>query len=268
MVRYADDDSNVDRSFARNRVRLDVLPRMEQAVPDVRRSLVELACGAREAAAALDELAREALVEDDAASVVALDRARLTTVAAELGPYAFRLALIRLLGDARDFEAKHYRMLQAAVHGATGATYQLPRGVVATVDAGRILLSRGALRCDRVDTELERALPFDGVAGAWSVRVLRAGDAAMADGGVDLRVPEGAVVRARRAGDRVRVRAGSKKLADWYIDRKIPRRERESAPVIAYGNQVLWTPWGAVGELPHGQAWRVVARRHKGAPAV
>jgi len=26
---------------------------------------------------------------------------------------------------------------------------------------------------------------------------------------------------------------------------------------LAYGNQVLWTPWGALGELPHGVAWRI-----------
>jgi tRNA(Ile)-lysidine synthase len=175
-------------------------------------------------------------------------------------PHAFRLAAIQLLGDARDFERKHYRMLEASVRGATGATYQLPRGVVATVDATRIMLTVGApfpvpITCP------EHELPFEGVAGAWHLRIRPAGEATMADGGIDLRLPAGAVVRPRRPGDRVRVRAGSKKLADWYIDRKIPRREREGAPVIAYGNQVLWTPWGALGEVPHGAAWRVISSR-------
>jgi tRNA(Ile)-lysidine synthetase-like protein len=59
----------------------------------------------------------------------------------------------------------------------------------------------------------------------------------------------------------VRTRAGGKKLGDWYTDRKIPVRERETAPVIAYGREVLWTPWGALGELPHGRAWRIIAER-------
>jgi tRNA(Ile)-lysidine synthase len=168
-----------------------------------------------------------------------------------------------LLGDGRDFERKHYRIFEAAMRGATGAIYQLPRGIVATVDATRILLSVGSPASPGV-SDAEHALPFEGVAGNWRLRIKPAGAATMADGGSDLRLPQGAVVRARRPGDRVRVRAGSKKLADWYIDQKIPRREREAAPVIAYGNQVLWTPWGALGELPHGAAWRVVATLSEG----
>ena len=38
--------------------------------------------------------------------------------------------------------------------------------------------------------------------------------------------------------------AGRKKLQDYYIDRKVPRRERDAAPVIAHGGEVLWTPFG------------------------
>src|SRR6185503_20662853 len=102
-------------------------------------------------------------------------------------------------------------------------------------------------------------LPFDGVAGGWRLRVVPAGQVLLADGGIDLRLPRESAVRARRRGDRVRTRAGGKKLGDWYADRKIPVRERDGAPVIAYGNEVLWTPWGALSELPHGDAWRVIA---------
>jgi tRNA(Ile)-lysidine synthase len=234
---------------------------MQLAVPNVRQRLIEMAHGARAAANALDGIAASALSDGDAAEhAVTLQRSRLATLPPEAVPHAFRLALVRLLGDAREFERRHYRILDGAARGATGATYQLPRGIVATVDATRILLSVGALASEDVGSA-EHELPFEGVAGAWMLRIRASAEATMADGGIDLRLPAGAVVRARRPGDRVRVRAGSKKLADWYIDRKIPRREREGAPVIAYGNQVLWTPWGALGELPHGAPWRVVAGR-------
>jgi tRNA(Ile)-lysidine synthetase-like protein len=171
-------------------------------------------------------------------------------------PHAFRLALIQLRGEARDVERKHYAIMQRAVRARTGSNFSLPRGVTLTVDATRIILSSRPLDVQHVGS-MEHPLPFDGHVGAWRLRVLPAAEAAMAVGGIDLRLPEGAVVRGCCPGDRVRSRAGSKKLADWYIDRKIPRRERDSAPVIAFGNQVFWTPWGSLGELPRGVAWRI-----------
>ena len=51
----------------------------------------------------------------------------------EVVPYAYRLALVRLLGDARDFERRHYARLSGAADAATGSMLELPRGVVVTV---------------------------------------------------------------------------------------------------------------------------------------
>jgi tRNA(Ile)-lysidine synthetase-like protein len=259
-LRYVDDATNDDPAILRNRLRLEVLPRLEQASPGILEAVLTLADGAQRAADALDAVAAAA-VADDRSGGVALDRRRLAALPREAVPHAFRLALVRLLGNAREFERKHYGILASTLGAATGASFMLPRGVIATVDATQILLSRGWPLVPAVDGGVEHSLPFEGVLGAWSVRAQPAADARLSDGGIDLRLPAGAVLRARRSGDRVPVRAGSKKLADWYIDRKLPRREREAAPVIAYGNQVLWTPWGAVGELPHGVAWRVAWAR-------
>ena len=35
---------------------------------------------------------------------------------------------------------------------------------------------------------------------------------------------------------------GTKKLSDVYVDAKVPRRERDAAPVIAVGGVVVWSP--------------------------
>jgi len=65
-------------------------------------------------------------------------------------------------------------------------------------------------------------------------------------------------------GDRLRpagMRAGHKKLQDFYVDRKVPRRERDAAPVIAVGRDVLWTPFGACAEADVGDAYGVRCER-------
>jgi tRNA(Ile)-lysidine synthase len=33
---------------------------------------------------------------------------------------------------------------------------------------------------------------------------------------------------------------GRKKLQDWFVDRKIPKQERDGIPVVAIGNEILW----------------------------
>ncbi len=256
---YVDDPSNESPAHLRNRIRRDVLPAMERARPDARRALVELAEEARESAAAMAAAARPALVGEEPGEV-RLSREALRRMAPALAPYAYRLALVALQGDARDIERRHYEMLRGVADASTGSTFELPRGVVATVDADVVVLSIGAPWAPAAAADIERVLPFAGEAGAWGLEVV------VADGGGDgtlLVAPAGAVVRARRPGDRIAPRgmSGHKKLQDYYVDRKVPRRERDAAPVIACGAEVLWTPFGAAAETAAGALYHVRARR-------
>ena len=59
---------------------------------------------------------------------------------------------------------------------------------------------------------------------------------------VDAEALEGAVLRTRRSGDRIRPMgvSGSQLLSDRLIDRKIDRPLRDWIPLIAIDNRVLW----------------------------
>lgn len=256
---HTDDPSNNDRAFLRNRVRLDLLPRIEHSTPGARDALLRIAEDARVAAAALDAVAAvavaSALVEDD---VIALSRAALASLPGDVVPHAFRLALVRLLGDARDIGRRHYRLFARALEATTGSTFELPRRVVVTVDASEILLSIGPPCVKAIAPDFEGPLPFSGSIGAWNVEIERD---VREKKGAALTLPAGAVVRGRRPGDRLRPRGlgGRKKLQDYYIDRKLPRRLRDAMPIIAYGSDVLWTPLGRC-EPWDGDAYIVRAR--------
>ncbi len=49
-------------------------------------------------------------------------------------------------------------------------------------------------------------------------------------------------IRSRRQGDFITVGAdgGRKKIKDFFIDRKVPRRERDSVPLLADGSHIMW----------------------------
>ena len=57
-------------------------------------------------------------------------------------------------------------------------------------------------------------------------------------------------VRSRRAGDRLRpTRAGRRKLQDLFVDRKVPREERDRIPIVVDGeDRIVWVPGHAIDQ--------------------
>jgi tRNA(Ile)-lysidine synthase len=65
------------------------------------------------------------------------------------------------------------------------------------------------------------------------------------------------LVRSRRPGDRLQLLGarGHRKLQDLFVDRKVPRRERDRVPIVIDGNgRIIW-----VGGLAVAEACRVTA---------
>lgn len=62
--------------------------------------------------------------------------------------------------------------------------------------------------------------------------------------------------RSRQPGDWLSPRGmeGSKKLKDYFIDRKIPRQERDKILIIAEGSEVLWIPGWVVSNKVNGSS--------------
>ena len=57
-------------------------------------------------------------------------------------------------------------------------------------------------------------------------------------------------MRTRQAGDVISPRGfpGTKKLQDYFVDRKIDRDVRDKLPLLCLGNQVLWIPGIEINE--------------------
>ncbi len=256
-LRFVDDPTNEDRKFLRNRIRGDVIPALEEAAPDIRRLLIGLAETARCAAAILDRLAAPAILER-AGTHVALSRPLLCTLPRPIASATCRLAVEALLGDTRDLGRRHYEEMIAAASAQTGSRFLLARGIELIVDAATVTLFVGPLPTCDIPPQFECPLPFVGPAGAWRLDIRCAGasvdaDRAGAAFSATIHLPEGAVLRGWRPGDRITLPSGNhKKLQDVYVDRKVPRRDRHAAPVIAVGRDVIWTPLAPVPASPVG----------------
>jgi tRNA(Ile)-lysidine synthase len=254
---FADDETNDDTSILRNHIRLDVIPAMRHAHPNALDHLLAMAEESRDAVSALEAIAATALLPSRDGHVH-LDRATVRSLPDAVAPYAYRLAVTRLLGDARELDRRHYARLARAAYERTGAQIELPRRIVVTVDPAELIVSVGPLTLPEVDGVHVQPLPYTGRLGAWDISIT-VPEAELHRPSSIIHLPSTAVLRARRPGDRIP--GLHKKLQDAYTDAKIPRRERDAAPVIAAGGDVFWTPLLAVPETSEGERYRVEAAR-------
>jgi len=159
-LRWIDDDSNADRRFARNRLRLDVWPALQAAFPQAEAVLADAAARAAQAGASAAELA--ALdVQACTAGDNALDLRRWRELPAHRAVQSLRLWLSRWrVAGAGETDA----LLQAALHGDGPARWRW--------GDGELRRYRGVLRwAKRPDVNATVATPV----AATTLSVARAG---------------------------------------------------------------------------------------------
>ena len=139
-----EDASNQSRAYARNRVRLDLLPMLEGFNPAIREVLARTADLAAEDVAALDEIvaARHAAL----ANVADPAMVRYELGAWRAQPRALQRRLLRyglaaLVGTLDDVRAAPIEdALELLARGAPGQTYHLPNGVELAIEAVQFVL--------------------------------------------------------------------------------------------------------------------------------
>jgi tRNA(Ile)-lysidine synthase len=251
-IRPREDTTNTSLRFARNRVRLKVIPELARINPQVRAALARFA----DAAAEVEErTAAEVASRSVAASGAAtpalgawIDIASLPTDRAARGR---ALAAALTAASRREFGARHRDALLDLVSSTDGTRRVDLPGATATREYGRLLIERRGGASRHV---AGRATDAAGT-GAGTPTSLRPGSVTEwhgwritldmpADGlpfasAVDAATADRLAVRARRPGDRIE---GQGKLQDVFVDAKVPARLRDTWPVFTLNEKVVWVP--------------------------
>jgi tRNA(Ile)-lysidine synthase len=253
-VSFVTDPMNKDPAFLRTRIRHEVLPVLVRAAgfPVVPR-LAAFARLAAEDEALLGSLA------DGAWGRLSLPDGSLDAVGVRaLEPPLRRRVLARLLASAgAEVDEASLARAQRAVE--TGRAVTLRGGQ--TSGGLQLRTAGGRVRCVRREAPREPPpalmLAGEGSSGVqpgtgWRFTVTAAPPP---PGTLGLPLSEETrwplTVRTRRAGDRVRGPAGSRKLQDVLVDRRVPAERRDALPVVTDAEQtVLWVPgvWNSTSE--------------------
>jgi tRNA(Ile)-lysidine synthase len=245
---WREDASNASPAYARNRVRHGLLAALRDVHPAAEANVLRTLALLRDEAAVLDDVVAGAL----AAAGDPLEQA----VLAAMAPALARLALQAAADAAMDpdpapaIAARSAELLALSAGRGTASLY-LGGGLRAVAEYGRLrfeLATAGALA--PVATIL--TVPGRAAFAGGELRCERGTDLPLADGtlAADALGGRPLTVRAWRPGDRMRPLGlgGSRTLQDLFTDRKVPRLQRASWPVVTSGEEIAWVPGVATAE--------------------
>jgi tRNA(Ile)-lysidine synthase len=252
---FADDESNQDLRFARNRVRIEVLPALRELSPALERNIAETQAELIEEAELMDRVVLEALeVAGAAAGAVAIRAEALAGSEPAMRRLALRGLAERAAGHAVALGRRRAAQIMRLAATAEGGEVDLGRGVQAICEHGLIRFAVSS-EADAAPEPTGLRIPGHCRLGRWEVRAeLRAGPVEPA--GPDLAtldaeaLGEEVVVRTWRQGDRMRPLGmdGTKSLQDLFTDRGVPRSLRHQLPIVTAAGRVVWVAGVAVSE--------------------
>jgi len=241
---WREDSTNQEMEFARNRVRHELLPTLEDWNPRMRENLVRMAELARDEEsywkAQLTWLAPQLLLPGDpvrgggraAGNGVALDVCNLVKQPAALQRRLLRYAAEQL-GAGLDFYTTE-ALRELALHGRSGQRRELAQGIVAERSHRELRLRLSEGKAQTEVKEFSTLVPGEVSGYGFRLKVEAASDSAAPQ--------RRAILRPWKAGDRVRPRytSGPRKVKEVLERMKVSGDDRALWPVLEVDGKILW----------------------------
>ncbi len=254
-IDYCTDASNDDNEYTRNYLRNEIFPLLREHVnTDVCGALCRLSLIAEQDLSLLQaqaQAAYESCARREGDTVI-VELKRLNELQPSIAVRVVRLAA-QALNITTDLEKAHFStVLRLAQMNKTGTRVNLSQGLCAEVEYGKMLVRVLAREVDHsfcmpLDFELDNRLPNGDKIVCSEVECCAFdGDDPYTEFLDADKLPRNLVIRTRYAGDVISPLGmqGTKKLKDYFIDKKLPREARDSMPLLADGERIVW----AVGQ--------------------
>ena len=243
-LEWREDASNQEDRYTRNKLRLQVLPVLEEINPKAVEHIAETAkllaleedFLEQQAAACYETVKRSGGEEE-----VCLDRKLLLELHPAMKKRVLRKAMAEFL--SADLSQVQIEALEDLLQKETGRSRDFSEGICGENRYDVLVLSKKREKasgyCYPLPLGERTAIPEAAIfITAWLGDRQETGENIEC---FDHEKVKGALLcRTRKTGDFIRLQKGRKKIKEFYIDEKVPRGERERLPLIAVGDEVLW----------------------------
>lgn len=228
-VPYVEDSTNSQTNYTRNYIRNVLTPLIEEKFPNAVLAVKRLSDISREENEFLNELAKSQIKKDKNGYHINVNTP----------PVLFKRAVIitlNLLGLEKDYEKTHVEDVFGLKLLQNGSKITLPKNIITVKEYEQISFYKE--KASNKITEIPFAL------GSYNFKdfTLEISSSPTKNALVfdKDKIPKNAVIRNRKNGDVfTKFGGGTKKLKDFFIDKKIPVIKRDELLVIASGNDVL-----------------------------
>lgn len=252
-IETVEDHTNLETIYTRNRIRLELLPYiMENFNPNIIEGLFRMSLLAVEDSMIIEEAVEKkynTVVKNKSHSSIIFIGHLFVREPQPMRKRLIRKAIIDVKGTLHGIEEKHISLaLELFNNGRTGSTLDLPGSIVAKVSYDEFSIEKARLSVGQLP-QVEIILG-DNRIPEWGIIIkVENNDKTDSPGRekssvtIDGDKLEGTLLlRQRRDGDRFAPIGlmGSKKLKEYFIDKKVPRDQRDAIPIISDSKGIVW----------------------------
>ena len=228
-IPYRIDESNFSLAYTRNKIRLEVLPKLEEICDGATENIAKFSLLAQEDEDYLQRASEKLLSvvppawTEDTGIRLSLEKEK---------PLFYRgvVTAMKMLGVYRDYTFQHLKEVYSLLEKQTGTRVSLKNGVVAVRFYDTIAFEREG------DAELEWQVIFSDTEGECEGVSLRYDKDAL---------PKDVFLRTAKEGDVFRkFGGGSKTLKKYFIEKKIPQGIRKTLPLLVDGEDKIYAVCG------------------------
>lgn len=267
-VKYVDDETNFMAEYTRNKLRLEIMPAIKSAINS--RAAEHINMAGQSLCQINDYMEKQCEEIYGSSAVTKYDNGSLyidgkifCSLHIAMQTQLAKKCLYMVAGKAKDITYRHIKALKDLFLQEVGRKINLPYGILAVKEYDGVTVSKDALRKEEtthshvsdmndeivvsVNEDMSYRISLAECEGVFSIEKAQYDEMIFIENKYTKwikcdTIKDTLQLRTRRDGDYIIIdnKGARKKLKDYFIDKKIPREERNKIWLLARDNEIIW----------------------------
>ena len=247
---YCTDQTNLETVYGRNKIRLQLIPHIEQYYnAKFSDSLYRLSQTAKLDKDLIDSIVNEEFRKNVIAEneCIKVDLLYFNQLIEGLQLRLLRKGIETVKGSKSNIEFNHLKaFVLLCKREETGKSLDLPDNIRLEISYGKVIIkTKDEIKNYEYNIEVGKELVIDEIKMAIFCHIEKFNCIRNSPNTVSIdcdKIKGNLVVRNRRRGDKFQPlgMTGTKKIKDFFIDERVPREKRDTIPIIADQEDIIW----------------------------